>query len=98
MSSMSWDLSNMSFGPVQHVIWDLSSMSFDLSNMSWDLSNMSWDLSSMSFGTCPACHLTCPACPLTPVSIVALGWHETFSLGPENSFGGKFENFYFAHT
>ncbi|GFT27782.1 hypothetical protein TNCV_3543191 [Trichonephila clavipes] len=64
-----------------------------------------FDLSSMSLGPVqhvigPVQHViwTCPACPLTPVSIVALGWHETFSLGPEKSFGGKFENFYFAHT
>ncbi|GFW61554.1 hypothetical protein TNCV_348021 [Trichonephila clavipes] len=35
---------------------------------------------------------------MTPVAIVALGWNETFSLGPEKSFGGKFENFYFVHT
>ncbi|GFW05469.1 hypothetical protein TNCV_2584491 [Trichonephila clavipes] len=34
--------------------------------------------------TCPTCHWTCPTCHLwmTPVSIVALGWNETFSLAP----------------
>ncbi|GFW87103.1 hypothetical protein TNCV_5124571 [Trichonephila clavipes] len=54
---------------------------------------MRWPSHQIFDWTRPACHLTCPACHLTPVSIVALGWNENFSLGPENSFGGKFEKF-----
>ncbi|GFV00777.1 hypothetical protein TNCV_1385921 [Trichonephila clavipes] len=76
----------------------LSNMSLDLSNISFYLSSMSLDLSSISFDPCPTCHWTCPAFHLTPVSIVAVGWNEKFSLGPEKSFGGKFEKFYLAHS
>ncbi|GFU32440.1 hypothetical protein TNCV_338071 [Trichonephila clavipes] len=86
----------------RHLDWNEVALS---PNMSLDLSSMSLDPSSMSldprvktiFGR-PLFHWTCPAFHLTPVSIVALGWHETFSLGPEKSFGGTFEKFYFVHT
>ncbi|GFV61070.1 hypothetical protein TNCV_620751 [Trichonephila clavipes] len=78
----------------------MSSMSFDLSSMSFDLSSMSLDPRVKTIFGRPLFHWTCPAFPLwmTPVSIVALGWNEKFSLGPEKSFGGKFEKFCFVHT
>ncbi|GFT91608.1 hypothetical protein TNCV_686421 [Trichonephila clavipes] len=87
---MSLDHIQHVMGPVQHVMGPVQHVIY-LSNMSLELSNMSLDLSSISFDPCPAFHLT-------PVSIVAVGWNKTFSLGPEKSFGGKFENFTFAHS
>ncbi|GFX25215.1 hypothetical protein TNCV_2753901 [Trichonephila clavipes] len=85
-----------------NISLDQSSMSLDLS---LDLSSMSLDLSSTSldprvktiFGR-PLFHWTCPAFHLTPVSIVALGWNEKYSLGPTKSFCGKFEKFCVVHV
>ncbi|GFW45815.1 hypothetical protein TNCV_4495351 [Trichonephila clavipes] len=92
-------------GPVQHVIgppcqnyfWE-TCVSFYLSSMSLDLFSMSLDPRVKTILGRLLFHWTCPAFHLTPVSIVALGWNEKFSLGPEKSFGGKFEKFYFVHT
>ncbi|GFU44904.1 hypothetical protein TNCV_4234381 [Trichonephila clavipes] len=74
---------------VSFISYDPSSMSLDQSSMSLDQSSMSLDQSSMSldprvktiFGR-PLFHWTCQEFHLTPVSIVALGWNEKFSLAP----------------
>ncbi|GFW94043.1 hypothetical protein TNCV_4813611 [Trichonephila clavipes] len=87
----------------RHLDWNEVALS---PNMSLDLSSMSLDLFSMSFDPRvktifgrPLFHLTCQEFHLwmTPVSIVALGWNEKFSLGPEKSFSVKFEKFYAVH-
>ncbi|GFT16301.1 hypothetical protein TNCV_3800191 [Trichonephila clavipes] len=66
-------------GNLKHFV---SFMSFDLSSMSLDPSSMSCDPRVTTIFRRPLFHWTCPVFHLTPVSIVALGWHETFSLAP----------------
>ncbi|GFU08534.1 hypothetical protein TNCV_2495971 [Trichonephila clavipes] len=89
--------------PVQHVIhqhvidprvktcfWE-TSVSLDLSSMSLDLSSMSLDPRVKSIFGKPLFHWTCPAFHLwmTPVSIVTLGWNETFSLARAKNFWNR---------
>ncbi|GFV69325.1 hypothetical protein TNCV_2942951 [Trichonephila clavipes] len=61
--------------------------------MSLDPSSMSLDPRVKTIFGRPLFHWTCPAFHLwmTPVSIVALGWNEKFSVGPEKSFGQRIE-------
>ncbi|GFW36757.1 hypothetical protein TNCV_1220861 [Trichonephila clavipes] len=81
-------LKNLLVGNLKNFIlfipFDLSSISLDPSSISLDPCSISLDPRVKTIFGRPLFHWTCQEFPLwmTPVSIVALGWNETFSLAP----------------